>query len=113
MDMAKGAKLTSGTIPPKWAVPSDARNSVLIEKLNITSSLDSKTYAWPLGQAFTDTTVHGSTRTDHAAVAGLTRDQVVMLIRAIDMGGQYYARQNSDFKPFADADPVAGGDKQY
>jgi hypothetical protein len=42
----------------------------------------------------------------------LTRDEVVKLIRAIDMGGQYYARQNSDFKPFVDADPVAGG-QQY
>ena len=37
MNMAKGAKVTSGTIPPKWAIPSDARNSLLIEKLNISS----------------------------------------------------------------------------
>jgi hypothetical protein len=29
------------------------------------------------------------------------------------MGGQYYARQNSEFKPFTDADPVAAGGKQY
>jgi hypothetical protein len=112
MDMAKGAKVT-GTIPPKWAIPSDARNSLLIEKLNILSSVDSKTYAWPLGQAFSDTNVHGATRTDHAQVAGLTRDETVKLIRAIDMGGQYYARQNSDFKPFVDSDPVAGSGKQF
>jgi hypothetical protein len=111
MDMAKGAMVT-GTVPPEWAIPSDARNSKLIEKLNVTSTLDAKTYAWPLGQPFTDTNVAGGTRTDHAAVAGLTRDEVVKLIRSIDMGGQYYARQNSDFKPFVDADPVAGG-QQY
>jgi hypothetical protein len=112
MDMAKGAKVT-GTIPPKWAIPSDARNSLLIEKLNILSSVDGKTYAWALGQAFSDPNVHGATRTDHAQVAGLTRDETVKLIRAIDMGGQYYARQNSDFKPFVDADPVAGSGKQF
>ncbi|HEY5376673.1 MAG TPA: hypothetical protein VIK01_23490 [Polyangiaceae bacterium] len=113
MDMAKGAKITSGTIPPKWAIPSDARNSLLIEKLNIQSSVDNKTYAWPLGQPFSVTDVHGATRTDHAKVAGLTRDETVKLIRAIDMGGQYYARQNSpDFKPFVDADPVAGSGQQ-
>ena len=65
-------------------------------------------YAWPLGEAFTDPDVAGGTRTDHAEVAGLTRDELVKLIRAIDMGGQFYARQNSDFKPFTDGDPVAG-----
>ena len=108
MDMAKGTMVT-GTIPPQWAIPSDARNSKLIEKLNVTSTVDSKTYAWPLGEAFTDPNVAGGTRTDHAAFAKLTRDELVKLIRSIDMGGQYYARQNSDFKPFVDMDPVAGG----
>jgi hypothetical protein len=112
MDEAKGAMVT-GTIPPEWAIPSDARKSLLIEKLNVKSSLDNTTYAWPLGQAFSDPNVHGATRTDHAAVAGLTRDETVMLIRAIDMGGQYYARQNSDFQPFTGADPVAGSGTQY
>jgi hypothetical protein len=112
MDMAKGAKV-EGTIPPKWAIPSDARNSLLMEKLNITSAVDGKTYAWALGEAFSDPNVHGATRTDHGKLAGLTRDETVKLIRAIDMGGQYYARQNSDFKPFVDADPVAGSGKQY
>jgi hypothetical protein len=101
--------MVTGTVPPEWAIPSDARNSKLIEKLNIVSSLDQTTYAWPLGQPFTVADVAGGTRTDHAAVAGLTRDEIVKLIRSIDMGGQYYARQNSDFKPFVDADPVAGG----
>jgi hypothetical protein len=113
MDMAKGSKITMGKIPPKWAIPSDARNSILIEKLNVSSVSDAKTYAWPLGEAFSNPDVHGATRTDHAKVAGLTRDELVKLIRTIDMGGQYYARQNSDFKPFVDADPVAGSGKQY
>jgi hypothetical protein len=94
-------------MPPKWGVPSDARNSVLIEKLNITSSLDADKYAWTLGEAFSVEGVAGGTRTDHALEHGMTRDEVVMLIRAIDMGGQFYSRQNTDFVPFNN-DPIAG-----
>jgi len=106
MEMAKGAEVT-GTVPPKWGVPSDARHSAMIEKLNITSSLQPDTYAWTLGEAFSDANIAGGTRADHAKLAGLTRDEVRMLIRSIDMGGQYFARQNTGFKPFNN-DPVAG-----
>jgi len=107
MEMEMEKLEVTGTVPPKWGVPSDARHSALIEKLNITSSLDAKTYAWPLGQAFTDEAIAGGTRTDHAALAGLTREETQMLIRAFDMGGQYFARQNTGFVPFNN-DPVAG-----
>ncbi|HVY31698.1 MAG TPA: hypothetical protein VHB79_34420 [Polyangiaceae bacterium] len=106
MEMGRGAEIV-GTVPPTWGVPSDARHSAMIEKLNITSSLDATKYAWPLGEAFTDANIAGGTRTDHAQVAGLTRDEVRMLIRAIDMGGQYFSRQNTGFMPFNN-DPVAG-----
>ena len=105
MEMGRGTEVT-GTVPPKWAVPSDARHSALIEKLNIASSKTSTRYAWPLEQPFSDSNIRGETRTDHAAVAGLTRDETVMLIRAIDMGGQFYARQNTQFVAFSN-DPVA------
>jgi hypothetical protein len=111
MDMGKVTVV--GKVPPKWAIPSDARNSLLIEKLNITSTLDGATYAWPLGDAFSVADVAGGSRTDHAKVAGLTRDEVVKLIRSIDLGGQYYARQNSEFMPFVTGDPVSGSGKQY
>ncbi len=111
--MEMGKVTVTGTVPPKWAVPSDARNSVLIEKLNVTSVSDVTKYAWPLGEAFSVPDVGGGTRTDHAKLAKLSRDELVMLIRSIDMGGQYYARQNSDFKQFKDGDPVAGSGKQY
>ncbi|HYP87012.1 MAG TPA: hypothetical protein VEQ59_02650, partial [Polyangiaceae bacterium] len=84
-----------------------ARHSALIEKLNITSSLDETKYAWPLGEAFSLGDTAGGTRTDHAALAKLTREEMQMLIRAFDMGGQYFARQNTGFKPFNN-DPVAG-----
>ncbi len=107
MEMSMGAEIV-GEIPPKWGIPSDARHSALIEKLNITSAFDETKYAWPLGEAFSDPRIAGGTRTDHAALAGLTREELTMLIRAIDMGGQFYSRQNSDFVPFA-SDPVVGG----
>jgi hypothetical protein len=118
MEMGMGTTI-EGQIPPKWAIPSDARHSVLIEKLNVTSAIaTTPTYAWPLGQPFSDTTVQGGSRSDHAAFAQLTRDELVTLIRAIDMGGQFYARQNTQcppetpgcgatFTPFVN-DPVTG-----
>jgi len=106
MEMGMGAEVT-GTVPPKWGVPSDARHSALIEKLNITGSVHTETYAWPLGEAFSDAGIAGGTRTDHAALAKLTREETQMLIRAFDMGGQYFARQNTGFQPFNN-DPVAG-----
>ena len=113
MSMEMGKVTVVGKVPPKWAVPSDARNSVLIEKLNVTSTKDAAKYAWPLGEAFSDADVAGGTRSDHAKVAGLTRAELVKLVRTIDMGGQYYGRQNSEFKPFTGADPVAAGAKPY
>jgi Hydrazine synthase alpha subunit middle domain len=99
--------MVTGTIPPKWGVPSDARHSALIEKLNITSELDSSKYAWALGEQFSLGAIAGGTRTDHASEAKLTREEVRMLIRAIDMGGQFFARQNSEFTLEAN-NPVAG-----
>jgi hypothetical protein len=114
MEMGDGAEVT-GTVPPRWAIPSDARHSRLIEVLNVTASNDPTEYAWPLGEAFpvdeNEGTIPG-VRWDHAAEVGLTRDELVKLIRAIDMGGQYYSRQNTDFQPYA-ADPVAAGGTRY
>jgi hypothetical protein len=75
--------------------------------LNVTAEGDTADYAWPLGAAFSDPNVAGQTRTDHALSNGMTREEVVKLIRAIDMGGQFYSRQNTDFVPFTN-DPIAG-----
>jgi hypothetical protein len=101
-----------GTIPPTWAVPSDARGSVLIEKLNMTSSVDANKTAWPLGQPFSDPNVKGGTRSLHPENVGGTLDRAerARLIRVIDMGGQYFARQNTNFVPF-DKNPLAPGEK--
>jgi hypothetical protein len=107
MGEVRNATVTAGTIPPLWAVPSDARNSKLIEKLNVTASNDTADYAWALGAAFSDATIAGGSRTDHAMEHGMTRDEVVKFIRTIDMGGQFYSRQNTAFVPFTN-DPIAG-----
>jgi hypothetical protein len=106
MEMEMDELTVEGEIPPKWGIPSDARGSALVEKLNITSSLDADRYAWTLNDQFSHEGLAG-TRTDHATEVGLTREEAVMLIRTIDMGGQFYSRQNSDFVPFVD-DPLGG-----
>ncbi len=104
MEMEMDDLTVTGEIPPKWGIPSDARGSALIEKLNITSSKNSEVHAWALGEAFSHEGLSG-TRTDHAAEVGLPREELVKLIRAIDMGGQYYSRQNTAFQPYA-MDPL-------
>ena len=74
------------------------------------SGTDPNETAWKLGEAFSDPGIKGGTRTLHPEDKGvtLTRDERAKLIRAIDVGGQYYARQNTGFKPFG-SDPLAGG----
>lgn len=110
MEMGMEDMTITGTVPPKWAIPSDARNSALIEKLNIASSSDANKTAWKLGEAFSDPGIKGGTRKLHPEDVGgtLTREERTMLIRTIDMGGQYYARQNTGFQP-DNKDPLAGG----
>src|SRR6187399_204158 len=105
MEMEMEDLTITGEVPPHWGVPSDARGSALIEKLNVTSSRNAEDYAWALGEAFSDEGLPG-TRTDHATEVGLPREELLKLIRAIDMGGQYYSRQNSGFQPYA-LDPLS------
>jgi len=84
-------------VPPMWGVPGDARNSELIAHMNVQSP-DMET-AWPLA-------VHPM----HPENSGVTvtPEERLALIRSFDMGGQYYARQNTQFVPFQ-ADPTKGG----
>ena len=101
MEMSMGAEISEGAPPPVWARPSDARNSALIEKLNITALGDESRTAWPLGAPFSDAGIQGGTRSLHPENVGvtLTRDERVKLIRAIDLGGQFYSRKNTGFQP--------------
>lgn len=114
MEMGQGATVM-GSVPPEWGIPSDARHSLLIEKLNITSAIDSSKNAWALGEPFSDAKITKDgyvpvkgTRTMHPEDVGgsLTRDERRALIRAFDMGGQFYSRQNTGFQAYT-ADPVA------
>ncbi len=107
MEMGDGAKVT-GTVPPMWGVPSDARHSALIEKINITSAIDGTKTAWPLNVAFSDPNIRGGVRTMHPDDVGvtLTRDERTALIRAFDMGGQFYSRDNSGYQPASSTLPA-------
>jgi len=109
MEMGQGTTVT-GTVPPKWGVPSDARHSALVEKLNMTSAFDATRTAWPTGKPFSDSNIRGASRTMHPEDVGVTlsREERTAIIRAIDMGGQFYSRNNADFQTYA-AGPVATG----
>ncbi|HMR76656.1 MAG TPA: hypothetical protein PKD61_16160, partial [Polyangiaceae bacterium] len=102
----------TGALPPIWAIPSSARQSALIEKINAVAEDDGNATAWKLGEAFSDPGIKGGTRSLHPENVGvtLTREERMMLIRAIDMGGQYEARQNNGFQAYGN-DPIGG--KQY
>jgi hypothetical protein len=85
-------------VPPMWGVPGDGRNSEMIAHMNVQST-DMQRTAWP-------TAVHPL----HPENVGiqLTAEERLAIARSFDMGGQYYARQNTQFVPFA-SDPVKGG----
>jgi Hydrazine synthase alpha subunit middle domain len=99
--MPAGLKIT-GKVAPEWMIPEDARNSILISKLNV-RALDGTT-AWPV-----------STNKFHPEDQGtqyaLTDDERQMLIRSADLGGQFWSRQNTGFVPYS-ADPTAGSTYQ-
>jgi hypothetical protein len=86
----------SGKVPPQWGIPGNARGSALIEKINVTAP--DGTTAWPL-----------STHPMHPEDKGvtLTDEERKTLILTDDLGGQYYARQNTAFVPFTQGDPTS------
>jgi len=97
LDMMTGGFTVTGTVPPKWGVPESARESVLIEKLNVKAA--DGTYAW-------DATTHKPHPEDVGGPAISDADRQ-MLIKVMDLGGQYYSRQNSQYMPNT-TDPTAG-----
>lgn len=97
MQMTMGITLLSGTVPPMWGIPANARGSEMIAHMNVTAP-DSTT-AWPTSQHPMHPENVGVTVTDAERLA---------LIRSIDLGGQYYSRQNTTFSALpASSDPVA------
>lgn len=97
MEMGMGMGAPTGSVPPKWAIVNNARESALIKKLNVKA--EDGTFAY--GADVMHPEDKGVT---------LTPEERLTLIRAIDVGGQYYTRQNTGFVPFA-GDPVAPGQK--
>jgi predicted RNA-binding protein YlxR (DUF448 family) len=92
MEMGMGRTTVTGDQPPKWAIPTNARASKLIEKLNVKAQ--DGTYAY--GKPVMHPEDKGVTLTD---------EERQILIRPIDLGGQYFARQGSTFSPNT-KDPV-------
>jgi hypothetical protein len=93
MQMEMGNTRVTGTVPPLWGIPGNARQSKMIEKMNLRAA-DGST-AWATGLHPED---KGVTLTD---------EERKILLMPIDLGGQYYARQNTGFVPYNN-DPVAG-----
>jgi hypothetical protein len=95
LDMGMQTKVI-GTVPPTWGVPGNARGSALISKINLRAGDGATAF----GAAMHPENVGGS----------LSDEERAALVRVMDLGGQYWARQNTGFTPFAAAkDPVSGG----
>ena len=77
-----------------WGIPEDARNSVLIQTLNIKAA--DGTFAWSVAA--------NAMHPEDQSVT-LTDDERQMMVRTCDLGGQFYARQNTGFVPYA-SDPT-------
>lgn len=87
MGMGMGAAPV-GNVPPSWAIVNDARNSVMIKKLNAKAADGTFAYGNPV--------MHPEDKG-----VTLTDEERLTLIRAIDVGGQFYTRQNTGFVPYS------------
>lgn len=85
----------TGDLPPRWAIPGSARESALIAKLNVRAPDG----ALAFGEAM------------HPEDKGvtLTDAERLVLIQSIDLGGQFYARQNTGFVRYTLDAMSAGG----
>jgi hypothetical protein len=93
--------LTPAGCTPWWGIPGSARASALTQKLNLhgiaNGTADGST-AWPL-----------STNPLHPEDQGVTLsddDRKTLAVYPMDLGGQYWSRQNTGFVPFTNGDPV-------
>ena len=88
--------MVTGTLPPKWGIPGSARASALTQKLNLRAA-DGST-AWPLSTNPLHPEDKGVQLTDN--------ERKTIAVYPMDLGGQFFARQNTGFMPFASGDPV-------
>ena len=96
--MMTNMKVT-GIVPPNWGVPGSARASELVKKMNL-RAMDPPdgTFAWDIAAQPMHPEDKGVTVTD---------EERHTIFVPMDLGGQFYARQNTGFKPFTN-DPVSG-----
>jgi hypothetical protein len=93
-----GTVTVTGKVPPMWGVPGSARASKLTQKLNLLA--DDGTYAWPVAA----NPMHPE---DKGATYALTNDErKTIAVYPMDLGGQYWSRQNTGFVPFVAGDPT-------
>jgi hypothetical protein len=87
LSMMTDMVMVTGTVPPPWGVPESARESVLVEKLNPMAA--DGTYAW-------DATTHKPHPEDVGVqmTAEEKNKLVQTFVKVMDLGGQYYSRQN-------------------
>jgi hypothetical protein len=88
--------MVTGTVPPKWGIPGSARVSALTQKLNLRAA-DGST-AWPLSS--------NPLHPEDKGVKLSDDERKTIAVYPMDLGGQFYARQNTGFVPFTAGDPV-------
>ncbi len=94
LQMSEGKVTVTGQIPPLWGVPGNARASVLTQTLNLHGTDGTTAWSTPLHPED-----KGTTLTDD--------ERKTIAVYPMDLGGQYYARQNTGFVPISAGDPVA------
>jgi hypothetical protein len=96
MQMGDSTIKVTGTVPPNYGVPGSARASVLTQKINLQAA--DGTWAWA-GNA-----PHPEDKGSQYTLT--TEERQTIAVYPMDLGGQYYARQNTGFVPFTNGDPV-------
>jgi Hydrazine synthase alpha subunit middle domain len=86
----------TGTVPPKYGIPGSARASVLTQKLNLRAP--DGTTAWPLAANPLHPEDQGVPVPDDV--------RKTIAVYPMDLGGQFWARQNTGFAPYVMGDPV-------
>ena len=82
---------------PLWGIPGSARASALTQKVNLNGT-DGST-AWPLAQY----AKHPEDQPGHSLTDA---ERKTIAVYPMDLGGQYWARQNTGFVPYMTGDPV-------
>jgi len=86
---------------PLWGIPGSARASALTQRVNLNGIVDGSedgTTAWPLSSYPKHPEDVGVTLTD--------AERKTIAVYPMDLGGQYWARQNTGFVPYVSGDPV-------